>query len=449
MNLEIKENIQQMKEILKEINSLTFQLERIKNLETNKNSPIEYSEKKLLEGAIIALTNQLKILNNSLPELLKNLSLYSQLPSSENKKTQKLIKVNYQPPQNSKKISLTITEGDRKLFLENLSKSHLSINQLKKKYKLPKPTLDFGRANPYAKISNRIFRKTSINLTNKNYFQRLNRTLRKINSPFLLGTYVSMIFFTVLWTFILGIFFATFFLFFNLSLVPPSLSLVEGSLLLRFTKVFWIVLILPILSGFLFYIYPLSESKSLKEKIDQELPFVVMHISAIAISGIEPTNIFKILLKNNEYKYTNTEFRKIMNLVNFHGKDLVSALREVSQTSPSSKLRELLSGIATTITSGGSIGNYLKKHSENLLFIYKLEREKSTKTAETMMDIYIAIAIAAPMILILLFVIMSSIGTLGDFLGLSITALSFLIILAIALINILFLGFLKIKQPSI
>jgi len=449
MSLEIKENIHQMKEILKEINSLTYQLEIIKNLEIGKKSIIDPSEKRLLEDAINSLTNQLKILNNALPELLRNLTLYSQLSTSETLKQQKLIKVNYQPPETSKKISLIITEGDRRLFLENLSKSHLSINKLKKKYKIPQPTLDFGKANSYAKISNRIFRKTAIKLTTKNYFQRLNRTLRKINSPFVLGTYVSMIFFTILWTFILGIFLTIFFLFFNITLVPFSINLVKSSLVLRFAKVFWITLVLPIISGFLFYIYPLIESKSLKEKIEQELPFVVMHISAIAVSGIEPTNIFKILLKNNEYKYTNTEFRKIMNFVNFHGKDLVSALKEVSQTSPSPKLKELLSGIATTITSGGSIGNYLKKHSENLLFTYKLEREKSTRTAETMMDIYIAIAIAAPMILILLFVIMSSIGSLGSFLGLGITTLSFLIILVIALINILFLGFLKIKQPSI
>lgn len=449
MSTEIKENIQQMKEILKEINALTNQLEIIKNLEIGEKHLVDPSEKKLIEDAIKALTNQLKILNNSLPELLENLTIYPQLSTNEKSKKQKLIKVNYQPPETSKKISLTITDQDRKSFLDNLSKSHLSINKLKKKYKIPKPTLEIGRANPYAKISNRFFRKTSLKLTNKSYFQRLNRTLRKINSPFVLGTYVSMIFFTIFWTFIFSIFLVLFFLFFNLSLVPPSISLVQESLLLRFAKIFWLVITIPLISGFLFYIYPSTESKNIKQKIDQELPFVVMHISAIAVSGIEPTNIFKILLKNHEYKYTNIEFRKIMNLVNFHGKDLVSALKEVSQSTPSSKLKELLTGLATTITSGGSIGNYLKKHSENLLFNYRLEREKSTKTAETMMDIYIAIAIAAPMILMLLFVIMSSIGTLESFGGLGITALSFLIILAIALINILFLGFLKIKQPSI
>ena len=165
---------------------------------------------------------------------------------------------------------------------------------------------------------------------------------------------------------------------------------------------------------------------------------------ARAWSGWRP-----IILRGEEYKYSNIEFRKIMNLVNFHGKNLVAALKEVAFTSPSPKLRELLNGIATTSTSGGNLSDFLNKHSESLLFDYRLERERYTRTSETFMDIYIAVVIAAPMILLMLFVIMGSTGTLGNFLGLSTNILSFLIILTIVLLNIIFLAFLKMKQPVI
>ena len=170
-------------------------------------------------------------------------------------------------------------------------------------------------------------------------------------------------------------------------------------------------------------------------------------MSAIATSGVEPISIFRIILKTKEYKYSSVEFRKLLNLINFHGKDFVGALKETSRTCPSDKMKVLLDGLATTITSGGNLHQYLDKHSESLLFDYKLEREKYTKTSETFMDIYISIVIAAPMIFLMLFVIMGSTGSLVGYLGLSVDALSALIILGIVFINIAFLVFLKLKQP--
>jgi len=193
------------------------------------------------------------------------------------------------------------------------------------------------------------------------------------------------------------------------------------------------------------YFYPKSESKNIGGRIDQELPFVAIHMSAIATSGVEPVNIFKIIIKNEEYKYSRLEFRKLLNLINFQGHDLVTALKKISHSSPSFKLRALLDGLATTITSGGDLHQFLDKHAGSLLFDYRLEREKYTKTSETFMDIYISIVIAAPMILLMLFVIMGSTGM--NFLGLSTNVMSLLIIFIIIVLNIGFLVFLKMKQP--
>ena len=454
----LKDDIKHMKEVVREINIFTNQLDIIKNMETGSQIIIESREKVLLTSAIIALTNQLIILNNSIPELIKSIGIYkslsveseksSKIPALSSKKGEKLIQVKYKQPDLSERISLTISDKDRKSFLENLSKSNLSINQLKKRYSAPKPIIEFGKPNAYAKLSNRFFRKLSTRLVTKGYFARLNRDLRKMNSPFVLGTYVSIIFFSVILSLIAGIFLVTFLLFIDMNFSYPFFTAVKESILLRLVKTFWLIIAIPLLTGLLIYIYPSTEAKNLGSKITQELPFVSIHMSAIATSGIEPTSIFKILLKSEEYRYTNIEFRKLMNLINFHGKNLVSALKEVSSSSPSSKLSELLNGLATTTTSGGNLHDYLDMHSEGLLFDYRMQREKSTRNAETFMDIYIAVVIAAPMILMLLFVIMGSLGTLGNFLGLSINILSFLIILIIILLNIVFLAILKLKQPG-
>ena len=457
----LKQNLKQMKEIIREMYIFTNQLEMIRNLETGGEVSINTREKSLLNNAIISLTNQLKILNNSIPQLVGGIGFYKKLetgqreagavktPSISGAPQKKLIQVRYKPKPEEEKISLTIDDKDRLVFLENLSKSNLSINQLKKKYAVEKPISSFGKPSSYAKISNRFFRDFSNKLVAKDYFKSLNKSLRKMNSPFVVGTYVSMIFFTTLISFIASIFLFVLLLFFKLSLTFPFLNIVEESILIRFFKVFWIVFAVPLLAGLFMYFYPSSEGKNLGSKIEQELPFVTIHMSAIATSGIEPLNIFKIILKSKEYKYTNLEFRKLMNLVNFHGLDLITALKKTAQSSPSAKLKDLLNGFATTMTSGGNLHNFLDEHANTLLFDYKLGREKYTKSSETFMDIYISVAIAAPMILLMLFVIMGSTGTLTSFMGLSTEVLSFLIILIISLLNIIFLIFLKLKQPVI
>ncbi len=443
-----KKNLEQMKKITREIHIFTNQLDIIKNLETSRMF-IDSREKSLLIDAIISLTSQLAILNSSLSELVNSIGFYkslsTKLPSVSSKK---LIQVEYKPYDLPEKISLTITDKDRKEFLENLKRSTLSIKQLKKRYTAPLPALELGKPNAYARLSNKFFKKFSNNLIAKGYFNRLNRDLRKINYPFVLGTYVSMIFFTTVLAFVLSILLLFFLMHVKVSFSYPFFFAVEESILLRLAKTFWIMIAFPLASGVLLYFYPSSESKNLGYKINQELPFVVVHISAIASSGIEPTNIFKILLRSQEYRYTNIEFRKIMNLINFHGEDLVTALKEAAASSPSPKLAELLNGLSTTITGGGNLHDYLSEHAESLLFDYRLEREKATRNSETFMDIYIAVVIAAPMILMLMFVIMGTFGTMANLLGLSNFAISFIIILITSILNLFFLIFLRMKQPA-
>ena len=449
----LKDNIKRMQEMSKEIYEFTSQLNIIKNLDSAEKTIINDTEKKLLDETIASLTNQFIILNNSIPQLIEGIGFYKKLESSEKKEIpksqQKLIQVSYKPSQKETKISLTITDKDKKEFLENLSKSNLSISRLKKRYFAIKGDEFLSRANPYAKMSNKFFKKISNNLIAKGYFERLNKALRKINSNFVLGTYLSMIFFSVVLSFTASILIFIFLIIFKVSLMMPFISLVDEPFIFRFIKTFWIIFAIPLTTGILLYLYPTSEARNLGTKIDRELPFVTIHMAAIATSGIEPTSIFKIILRNEEYNYTNVQIKKLMNLINFHGDDLVTALKKVSTASPSAKLRELLDGLATAITSGGSMYQFLDKHAETLLFDYRLERERYSKASETFMDIYISVVIAAPMILLILFVIIGSTGMLINFLGLSTGALSILIILIIALLNIGFLAFLRMQQPEL
>ena len=106
----------------------------------------------------------------------------------------------------------------------------------------------------------------------------------------------------------------------------------------------------------------------------------------------------------------------------------------------------MFGGLSTTIHSGGGLKEFFEKRGETLLIGYRLEREKYTRIAETFMDIYISVVIAAPMILMLLLILISI--SQMDF-GLTQNQLSILIISIISVINIIFIGFLHIKQPNV
>ena len=224
----------------------------------------------------------------------------------------------------------------------------------------------------------------------------------------------------------------------------PIVTSVTENLASRFLKVFWILFVVPIGTFLIMYIYPSLEKSYTENKINQELPFATIHMSSISGSMVEPSKIFSIIVSTKEYPFLQKEFIKLINQINVYGYDLVTALRNVAFNSPSSKLTELLNGLATTINSGGDLQNFFEKRSQTLLFDYRIEREKYTKTAETFMDIYISVVIAAPMILMLLLIMMKVSG-LG--ISLSTSMITLIIILGVSMVNILFLTFLQLKQP--
>ncbi len=443
----LSNNLNRMKEIARELFIFSSQLNAINNLEVDRNVVIDKREKALLERAISSLTKQLKILNGSLPELVGGVGGVGGV-SGVGKKRKQMSQVQYQPSV-KEKVSVIISDEDRKDFLENLGKSRLSINKLKKDYgELEKGVGVIEKPSRYAKISNYFFRKISIDLTNKGYFGMLNRDLRKINSRFVVSSYVSMILFTSSLVSILSLFAFVFLLFFSVIFVFPFIALASDGVLSRAFRFSWVIFAFPAFTLLGMYFYPRSEAKNLGAKINQELPFVTIHMSAVSSSGVEPVKMFEIILKGDEYKYTGVEFKKLMNLVNFHGEDIVSALRKISMSTSSSRLKELLNGFAVAINTGGNLHQFLNKHSENLLFDYKLEREKYTKISETFMDIYISVAIAAPMILLMIFVIIGGTGLSGGIFNLSTNLLSLLLITIIIFINVFFIAFLRLKQPT-
>jgi len=420
MELElIKNNIEKQINV---INKIAFINDRIIKLES---SPVLSDEQKrqskLLLESLNSLFSQLEVINNSFPELIEGVKFYKNLNELEKqKKISSVVKVSYNLPSEPSNESVVIKKADQEKFVKSVA----IYQNLNKKLDFK----DTSFMSPYITLSNKIFRDFSLKLLEDGYFGPIKGDLRKIASNLLADTYISLMFLFTSISLIFSILFAFLIYFLDLGILPALICLFG----------------IPFCTFFLFFIYPSSKRKSLEKDINQELPFMTIYLAAISTSGIEPSKIFDILILSEDYPAIKREIKKLTNYVNFYGYDLVSALKIVSKNCPSERLSMLFDGLATTITSGGDLTVYLNKHAESLLFDYRLEREKYTRLAETFMNIYISIVIAAPMILLVLFILMS-LAHMG--INLRAAAITSIIVLIVGLLNIGFLIFLNAKQP--
>jgi len=418
---DLKKNIEHEKRIVSDINSV------LESMSGEKGS------KKFYTDSLKSLAFQLRLLNKAVPELLKESSPVEEvkekvIEEKKEPKKKKVVKMSYVSPSSKEKKFITINKMDREMFLQQLKLSEDNLKHIRR-VREKKVGGTEKKVNAYAKLSNRFFRNTSEKLVPR--LDSLGKDLKKGNVNILLVTYISMaLMSTTIAFFVVAIFY----------------------LLLIFVAVknvsyFWIVIVLPLLTAFGFYYYPSSESNDVKKKITQELPFATIHMAAIAGSNITPSEIFKIISNSKEYPAIGKEVRKILVQIEIYGYDLVTSLKNVATRTPNKQLSELFSGLATNISTGGELKNYLNKKADNFLLDYRLERQKYSALAETFMDIYISVLIAAPLVMMMMFVVMNVAGLgMG---GITLSMLLLLSIFGVIVVNIIFLVVLNMKQPKV
>jgi archaeal flagellar protein FlaJ len=431
---ELERNIDAEIEMLREISDYSRRLEDATE-----------DERALLEGAIKSLKEGMKLVNRSIPRMLNDISLTKKLPSvTARKKTgTELERVSFQRV--GQEVSVVLNKKDKEKFLKELSISEQFIKRLKKRSEFEEKYDEYQGSRGYLKVANRFFLDWARKIAKKESFKDLSVEIRKANIDVLFESYIAVMLFSIFLTVIFSVFLLIFFLFFNVGLTLPFVELYDGSYLIRLGRIFWIPILLPTLVFIGFYYYPSTERKSIASRINQELPFAVIHMSAVSGSGIAPAEIFKIIGLNKEYPFLSKEIRKVLNQINIYGYDLITALNNASKTAPSEKLAELFSGLSTTVTSGASLSEFLEKRAESLLLNYRLERERYTRVIETILDVYISIVIAAPMIFLLLMIMMLISGIEVGITPLGLTLMS---VGGIAILNVFFLLFLQVKQPS-
>ncbi len=198
----------------------------------------------------------------------------------------------------------------------------------------------------------------------------------------------------------------------------------------------------------IFYLYPFMKIKERRKSITTNMPFAINHIASVSASGVPPSSMFELISQSGEYGEVAIEIKKIVDFVQIFGYDLLTAIKSVAATTPSIEFKEFLEGMVSTIETGGDLESYLKQQAQQSTLRYQLERQRYNETISTYSDLYTGLLIAAPLFFIASLALINMLG--GSLAGMSVDMVmamgAYLIIPAL---NLAFLAFLQMSQPSV
>lgn len=156
-----------------------------------------------------------------------------------------------------------------------------------------------------------------------------------------------------------------------------------------------------------FIMYPGIEAGNRRRNIDASLPYAINYITSMSTAGITPAEIFRLLGDSPIYGQSAVEARYIAREIDIFGRDLIDALRLVSSSTPSKRMKEFLQGSMASISSGGNLTEYFRTKAEQ----YSIENRQNQKlfldTLGLIAESYVTAMVAGTLFLIILQSIMS------------------------------------------
>jgi len=156
-----------------------------------------------------------------------------------------------------------------------------------------------------------------------------------------------------------------------------------------------------------FLMYPGIEASNRRRNIDASLPYAINYITSMSTAGITPAEIFRLLGDSPIYGESSVEARYIAREIDIFGRDLIDALRLVSASTPSKRMKEFLQGSMASISSGGNLTDYFRTKADQ----YALENRQTQKQfldfLALIAESYVTAMVAGTLFLIILQSIMS------------------------------------------
>ncbi len=152
----------------------------------------------------------------------------------------------------------------------------------------------------------------------------------------------------------------------------------------------------------IFLLYPGIQAGERRRNIDATLPYAINYVTAMSSAGITPDEVFRLLGQSRIYGESAVEARYVARETDFFGKDLLNALRTVSQATPSERMREFLQGAVASISSGSNLTEYFRTKAHQYTLENNQQQKSFLETLGLIAESYVTAMVAGMLFLIIL-----------------------------------------------
>ena len=160
---------------------------------------------------------------------------------------------------------------------------------------------------------------------------------------------------------------------------------------------------------------PSSRAKVRGRKIDNRISPAMSFVSAMASADVNVDQIFKELGRQKIYGEVAEEAAWITRDTELLGIDILTAIRNGAQRSPSKRFQDFLQGVVTTATSGGQLKPYFLLKAQQYESENKLAQLQRVETMGLLAETFVTVVVAFPLFLVIIIAIFAIIGGGGSF----------------------------------
>lgn len=152
------------------------------------------------------------------------------------------------------------------------------------------------------------------------------------------------------------------------------------------------------------HLYPALSAAGRKTGIDLDLPYAVTYMQALA-STLTLYGVFRQVYEAGDlYGEVSKECGLIVRDVDLFGLDLLTAMRNVQEVTPSEHFKELLNDLALVYRSGGDLTRFFASKSDSYRELARQELEALLQVLEMIAEIYVTAFVAGPIAIIIMLV---------------------------------------------
>jgi flagellar protein FlaJ len=192
------------------------------------------------------------------------------------------------------------------------------------------------------------------------------------------------------------------------------------------------------------YAYPSLLSDSRKRHLEEELPYLAVHMAVLSQAGIPPERIFRsisMIGSKGLKSIASEEAKNVVSDVSVLGTDIISAMKKNARKSASNKFAELLNGLVSVTQSGGDMTKYFLSAARGYMDEARIAGRQLSEALGNVAEIYVALMVVLPLVVMIMLAVMGIMG--GTLAGISVIAImyvvSYLVVPSLAMIVLLFL----------